>query len=103
MRRRVAAALGLLALLLGALVAAPPDVRADDGAAREVSIPQAIEGLDSDDYFRREEATRRLLAAGAPAIAALTEAAAADKLEVTCRAVAILRELLLSADEATSE
>ncbi|MDZ7617736.1 MAG: hypothetical protein U1E05_12075, partial [Patescibacteria group bacterium] len=59
------------------------------------------EQLDSDSFAQRQAASDKLGRMGQPAVAALAKAAAGDSLEVTVRAVDILRSMLKSADEAT--
>jgi hypothetical protein len=53
-----------------------------------------IAQLDSDEYWTREDASKRLFRAGRAAIGALRAAADSEKLEVSSRAVAVLSRLL---------
>jgi hypothetical protein len=62
---------------------APPDL-----------VRRWIEQLDSDEYWTREEASKRLFAAGGAAIAPLAEAVRSTKLEVSTRAVGVLSRLM---------
>jgi hypothetical protein len=57
-------------------------------------IGRWIKQLDSDEYWTREDASKRLFRAGASAIAALSEAARSPKLEVSTRAVGVLSQFL---------
>jgi len=88
-----------LALLFAFAAPAAAQPRAEAGAA----VDRAIERLDDDDYFRREEASQQLVALGADAVPALVDAAEGDSLEVTFRAVAALRELSLSDDRGAAD
>ena len=92
--------LPLLALLLGVLIAPAAGQSRDDAAA---AVRRAIDGLNDDDYFQREQASQQLVALGAGAVPALFEAAEGDSLEVTFRAVAALRELSLSDDREAAD
>jgi hypothetical protein len=56
--------------------------------------------LDSADFARRSEATRRLVSAGGAAIAPLVQAAKNGSLEVKVRAVAILEEIFTAGSDA---
>ena len=90
-----------------ALTSAPAraaEDRAQDKAAEAVSeqaakappageIAEWIRQLDSDAFSEREAASEKLSAAGKAAAAALAEAAASDSLEVSTRAMKILRKL----------
>lgn len=88
-----------LAPLAAAEPVAKPANQADDNPA---DVAGWIAQLDSDDYGKREQATRRLAEAGASAIPGLIEAATGASLEVTVRAVDILRELA-SVDDVVTE
>ncbi|HKD36230.1 MAG TPA: PDZ domain-containing protein [Pirellulales bacterium] len=59
--------------------------------------------LGSDDFGTREEATVRLARAGFVAIQPVTAAAMTDDLEVACRSVEVLRQLLNSEELATGD
>ncbi len=59
--------------------------------------------LGSDDFGTREEATVRLARAGFVAIEPVMTAAMNDDLEVACRSVEVLRQLLNSEDLATGD
>lgn len=67
---------------------------ADGAPVPEESIREWIGQLGSDQFAQREAATRRLAAAGAAAVEPLAEAAAGADLEVSSRAIDILRGLL---------
>lgn len=73
-------------------------------AAAEVA-PADLEGwvrdLDSDGFDERQEAARRMIAAGKQAIPYAVEAAQGDNAEVSSRAVAVLKQLSLTGDEPT--
>jgi hypothetical protein len=74
-------------------------VSSEPPAVSPEQIQVWIEELDSDQYIRREAATRSLLLAGRPAIGALAAAADADRLESATRAVRVMLELSESGDE----
>jgi hypothetical protein len=83
--------------LLGAFAAAPPP-------GLDGQIARWVHALDDDRFQVRESAHAHLLRAGKAAIPALADAAAASSsLEVTMRTVRILRKLLASTDQSTSE
>jgi FtsZ-binding cell division protein ZapB len=69
--------------------------------ATAAEIEQLIGRLDSDQFGQREAAATQLKTLGKAAIPALRKAAVGDSLEVTCRAVDILRLLHESTDAAT--
>jgi membrane-associated protease RseP (regulator of RpoE activity) len=82
-----------------AIMAIAGSARADEpatkaGEAAPERIQRWIEQLDSDEYWTREEASKRLYQAGARAVEALAGAARSDKLEVSTRAVGVLSRLL---------
>lgn len=92
--------------MLGMAAAEPasgPDVKQQtaESAAKSIEIGNWIRQLDDDSYAKREEATRRLVKAGKPAVEPLVEAALGDNLEVTSRVVKILMELYKTDDAAT--
>jgi hypothetical protein len=64
----------------------------------ESAISSAVEALDDEDFFARERASRLLREIGRPAIKALVAAANSNSLEVTCRAIEVLRDLSGEAD-----
>ena len=72
----------------------PVDDRGDD-AARENERPVEywVGQLNSDHFLRREKATRRLVEAGAKAVPALVAVLDSGELEVTERAVRVLRRI----------
>jgi hypothetical protein len=57
-------------------------------------INRWIAQLDSDEYWTREDANKRLFRAGKSAIGALGQAARSDKLEVSMRAIGVLARFL---------
>ncbi len=57
-------------------------------------ISRWIGQLDSNEYWTREEASKRLFRAGRAAITALGDAARSPKLEVSTRAVGVLSQFL---------
>jgi hypothetical protein len=63
-----------------------------DAAPEEIS--RWVKQLDSDEYWTREDASKRLFRAGRSAIASLSEAARSPKLEVSTRAVGVLAQFL---------
>ena len=97
--------------MLGLLIAAAttPAIHAEPVAApdaagetSEASIQKWIADLDSGDFKVREQATRALLEQGADAIEAVAKAATGESLEVTSRAIDILRQLMQREDAETS-
>lgn len=74
------------------LLAAPGWARGAD--APDGTIREWIGQLGSDQFAQREAATRHLASAGAAAVEPLAEAAAGADLEVSSRAIDILRGLL---------
>lgn len=87
-----------LAVVAGAQIA----FAANDAALR-AAYEDAIRQLDSDSFFVREQATRWLQEQGSAAIPMLVEAAGGDNLEVTCRAIQVLRDLSIGADLDTAD
>jgi hypothetical protein len=77
-------------------VAAADSVTTDD-------IRHWVCQLGSDDFGTREEATVRLSRAGLVAIQPVMTAAMNDDLEIACRSVEVLRQLLNSEDLATGD
>ena len=69
-----------------------PATKTDRPTAEEIG--RWIKQLDSDEYWTREDASKRLFRAGALAIESLSEAARSPKLEVSTRAVGVLAQLL---------
>jgi hypothetical protein len=61
-------------------------------------IQRWVRNLNSDRFIEREVATEKLIAAGAQAVDPLVSAVSENNLEVTTRAVYVLRELALSSD-----
>ncbi|HZZ27945.1 MAG TPA: hypothetical protein VFE46_08055, partial [Pirellulales bacterium] len=72
-------------------------------AADQSGIDAAIARLGSADYRTREEAVRKLVAAGQPAIAPLAQAARGNDLEISYRAVRVLQSLMDQDQEAMQE
>lgn len=83
----------LWALLAGVAADAPPSAKQIDDWIRQ---------LDDDRFEVREAASRDLRKSGKAAIAALTTAATSKSLEVTQRAVDVLKDLSVSTDQATA-
>jgi hypothetical protein len=84
-------------LLVPALAAQEPQK-----APTAEQIRQWIADLDHDRFSQRQVASRNLAAAGKEAVAALTAAVDGDSLEVTDRAMRILKGLFLSPDASTA-
>jgi len=80
---------------------AQESTKGEAAAASVEEIARWVEELDADEFSKREQATAKLIAAGKAAIAALTESATSDSLEVSGRSVRILRELFQSPDAPT--
>lgn len=62
-------------------------------------IPGLIAQLDASDYHLRREATRQLVAAGAPAVEPLIAASRRGSLEAKIRVVAVLEEMYTTGDD----
>jgi hypothetical protein len=96
-----------LGLALAILVnSAAPAEEANDATATPATpeqIQKWIGDLDSDRYQVREDATAGLLEAGYDAVTPVAEAAAEGGLEAAIRAVFVLREAALSADDRTAD
>ncbi len=94
----------LVLMLCGAGLAAAAAREPQEAAASPTpaEITQWVQQLGADQYFVRAAATRNLIGAGAAAVAPVAEVASGRGLEVTARAVYVLQELALSADEGTS-
>ncbi len=82
---------------------AKPAEAAESGDANAPEIARLITELDADQFDVRQRAAKRLAEIGREAIEALAKAAAGDSLEVTTRAVDILKKLYQSDDEATQK
>lgn len=67
-----------------------------DATAAQIAL--WIEQLDDNQYLVREQATRKLLAAGRPALDALLQAAQGQRMESADRALWVLRRLGRSTD-----
>ena len=81
--------------------ASPSDQEKPAKPAAEQPLPRPTEEisrwiqlLDSNEYWTREEASKRLFRAGQAAITALGDAARSPKLEVSTRAVSVLSQFL---------
>lgn len=59
-----------------------------------IRISAAIGNLESDDFETREEATRRLILTGKPAVAAVEQAVLEGELETQVRGITILEQML---------
>ena len=90
-----------VALALSGLTAFAADEPRPAPSGEEIT--RWITNLDSDKYEERQEASGKLTAIGKPAIPALVKAATGDSLEVTHRALDVLKELYQSKDEATQK
>ncbi|MEX2138362.1 MAG: PDZ domain-containing protein [Pirellulales bacterium] len=80
-------------------IPAPKNSSSEKVAAKSIDatheeISRWIQQLDSDEYWTREDASKRLFRAGQSAVAALSEAARSPKLEVSTRAVGVLAQFL---------
>ena len=83
----------------------PPPASATDRKADEPTsdeINRWIAQLDSDEYWTREDANKRLFRAGKAAVGALSQAARSEKLEVSMRTIGVLARFL-DAEDATIE
>ncbi len=82
--------------------ATPGSVAAASPAANAApaDIRRWIADLASDTYAVREAATIQLIGAGASAVPAVLSAAVDERLEVSCRAVRVLRMIYQSDDDA---
>lgn len=84
---------GLVLVACGSAVAGEPD------AERAIDVAACIRDLASPQFAQREDAARRLVEAGRPALPPLERAIAAGDLEVATRAVEIVREMMDADDE----
>jgi len=100
-----AVALVILAGPVGAEDAAKtdekPPAKVAPAKATPKQIAQWVKDLGADKYDTREEAVKKLAAAGKPVIAPVAKAAKGKALEVSTRAVAVLKKLLASEDAET--
>ena len=100
-----------LALLLAAVLLVPATASAADDstgtptapAATAEQIGQWIRDLDSDNFNDRQDASTKLVEAGKAAIGPVAEAAGGDSLEVSTRAIAVLKSLHGVDDKGTSQ
>jgi PDZ domain len=76
-----------------------PQIAAMDRASIHKAVSGATNRLDSPRFMEREEASRELTAAGAPAVAALLDVAKEGSLEAAVRAVGILEAIYLSSGD----
>lgn len=83
--------------------AKPAAESAQAAEAEGAEIARLIAELDADQFDVRQRAAKRLTEIGREAIEALAKAAAGDSLEVTTRAVDVLKKLYQSEDEATQK
>jgi len=94
-------------LLIGAATLAAQEPKAQPQPKRPMPSPEELAAwigeLDADEFLTRETAMTQLLAAGPPALAALKPVLAAGSLEATSRGLFVVRQLGLSADDATQE
>jgi len=86
-----------ISILCLALCCAFPGLAAGDEPANSEtdieSIAYWVEQLDSDQFLRRQSASRRLLEFGVEAVGPLAEVTTKGQLELTGRAIAILKSL----------
>lgn len=66
----------------------------DEPIPPDPKISAAIGNLESDDFETREEATRRLILTGKPAVAAVEQAVLEGELETQVRGITILEQML---------
>lgn len=95
----------ILAALVAAVLSVPnigiaADETANSAADDATGIDTLIEQLDADQFSQRQRATDELAKLGERAVAPLVKAATGDSLEVTSRAVDVLKRLFESSDEA---
>ncbi|MBN80763.1 MAG: hypothetical protein CMJ70_11555, partial [Planctomycetaceae bacterium] len=95
-------------LVWSAMLAAPQDTSGENelptasaAPTRSSEIKTWLEALSAREFSKRQQATRKLLAAGPQAIFALQSAATSSQSESRARAVSILEELSLSIDPET--
>ncbi len=87
--KMTANAMAVAALCLAII---PPPGRSQDKATQS-KVAELIKQLDADDFQAREDAERALIALGEQALAAVSEAAKSDSIEVKQRAMKILAEI----------
>ena len=99
----------MVALVASLSAPAAEDKAAEKAAAPAPAPPSAdeiaalVKQLDSDKFAERQAASDKLSEIGKPAIGAVAEAAGGESLEVTVRAIDILKKMLESSDKATKE
>jgi len=97
---RISVTLGAALVLIPCLGSVFP-VQAADHTPSDVQIARWVRDLDDDRFAARESATGQLRRAGRATVPALTVAAVSANLEVSERAIRVLREML-SAEESTA-
>jgi hypothetical protein len=90
-------------LAFGLAVGGPATADSQEPEPQAVShspaeVRQWVRDLDSDSFLQREIATKKLIDAGVVSIEPLVAALSENNLEVTTRAIYVLRELALSND-----
>ena len=91
-----------LVLMWCVMLAAPHNVgAANESPTAAAEIKAWLAALSAREFSKRQQATRKLLAAGPRAIFALQSAATSSQSESRARAVSILEELALSTDPET--
>jgi hypothetical protein len=78
----------------------PPAAKANE--LSDGDIASAVRDLASDQFEKREVASRLLVRGGPRSVKALAVAIDSEQLEVACRAVAILHDMYLTGDDETS-
>lgn len=107
--KRLLAAMVLAGIVAPALILAEePDKKTELGDpvqsnASADDIARWVQQLDAPRFAERQEASRRLSAAGKAVIPALEKAAAGESVEAAARAIELLREMLDSPDSSTRD
>jgi hypothetical protein len=94
----ICAVVGVAILLFPSLAGARDGAGTADSGPRPEQVERWVRELNDDSFIRREIATTKLIEAGVDSIAPLVTALSENNLEVTTRAIHILRELALSND-----
>jgi hypothetical protein len=100
---RIAAVAFATAVFALAVLTRPSAAKTAGESATTDDVRHWISQLGSDDFGTREEATVRLSRAGFVAIQPVMSAAMNDDLEVACRSVEVLHQLLNAEDLATGD
>ena len=105
-RRWAIGSVFLVTAMTWSAAAQPPSAREpvnDAETSQRAEIEQWVEDLGADQYFLRDAASRKLMAAGAAAVGPVGAALSGRELEVSVRAAKILQQLAVSGDLETEK